>query len=149
MNRTPMQCEAIETAMIGLRSAQAAHPRFASTVCSRCGTDTGPGDAGFSRCAEDRQRDADRALFGTIARAVQPTIVAQRFACDGDCGAFDAHPSALTVRRRTQEAFPVERFPAIFGPYPKSITGEKVAGAVLAVIVGIGAARLLFNHLSK
>lgn len=75
-----------------LRSIQAKHPRFAATSCSQCGQDTGPGDGGFSHCADHRARDAQRALFGTINRAVQPASIAQRFAYDSDYGAFADHP---------------------------------------------------------
>jgi len=75
-----------------LHRAQATHPRFAATSCSQCGCDTGPGDAGFSHCVDHRARDASRALFGTISRAVQPASVAKRFAYDTDFGAFADHP---------------------------------------------------------
>jgi len=51
--------------------------------------------------------------------------------------------------RSTREAFPVERFPAVFGPYGRPVTGEKVAGAVLAIVGGIVFAVLLFHHISK
>lgn len=51
--------------------------------------------------------------------------------------------------RSTREAFPCERFPAVFGPYGKPVTGEKVAGAVLAIVGGIVLSALLFHHLSK
>ena len=51
--------------------------------------------------------------------------------------------------RSTREAFPVERFPAVFGPYGKPITGEKEAGAALAIVGAIVLAALLFNNLSN
>lgn len=52
---------AAEAAFAAVRAAQAA--RFPSTSCSQCGTDTGPGNSGFSRCA-------DHAVLRTAAQAI-------------------------------------------------------------------------------
>lgn len=50
--------------------------------------------------------------------------------------------------RSTREAFPVERFPAVFGPYSRP-NGEKVLGAVLVIVGAIALAALIFHQLSK
>lgn len=44
--------------------------------------------------------------------------------------------------RSTREAFAHERFPAIFGPYRRE--GERVADVLLAVVLGVAGAVLLF-----
>lgn len=51
--------------------------------------------------------------------------------------------------RSTREAFPVERFPAVFGPYGRPVTGEKVAGAVVIIVSIIALAALIVHELSK
>lgn len=48
--------------------------------------------------------------------------------------------------RSTREAFACERFPALFGPYRRA--GERVADVLLAVVLGVAGAALLFWGLS-
>lgn len=72
-----------------LHRAQAAHPRFAATSCSQCGNDTGPGDSGFSHCADHRARDAERAVFRAAAQAIDAS---QRPCFDPDYGSYTGSP---------------------------------------------------------
>ena len=81
----------VAAAIANYEAARAAHPRFAATSCSQCGKNTGPGDSGFSHCADHLQRDAERAVLRTVADAVQPRDVSQRPCFDADYGSFSAH----------------------------------------------------------
>ncbi|WP_293033981.1 hypothetical protein [Paraburkholderia sp.] len=55
-NRKPLLTSAVrmtlDAALIKAGRKAAPQPRFASTSCSSCGTDLGPGNAGVSSCAD-------------------------------------------------------------------------------------------------
>jgi hypothetical protein len=95
-----------------LHRAQAAHPRFAATSCSQCGTDTGPGDSGFSSCGDHRARDLERAFFRTVAGALQPRDVKQRHCYDADLGSYTGSPADPRTDDADEEDFDAPMTPA-------------------------------------
>lgn len=92
-----------------LHRAQAAHPRFAATSCSQCGTDTGPGNSGFSHCADHRARDAERAVFRAAAQAIDAS---QRPFFDADYGSYTGSPADPRTDDDDAEDFDAPMTPA-------------------------------------
>jgi hypothetical protein len=54
----------------------------------------------------------------------------------------------MRFHRSTREAFPCERFPAVFGPF-KPPLWERLAGVILAAAMAISFALILVHHLAR